>query len=152
MSDLVWPMGQRHIGQRESFGWHSLHTTCPLSHWYTGADRGTLKHTGHSRNSFNSSVEMSPSFVTSWDMMRGNLEGCDFWEILVNNWGCDLELLIINFNVYNLFQNQSYITRAFSSTILGNFQLLNQCWQKEERKRERQVSPWPSKNLGGESC
>ena len=58
IKDLVFPKGNRHTGHVTSFGWHSWHTTWPLSHWKTGADLGTLRHTGHSRTSLRSSAEI----------------------------------------------------------------------------------------------
>ena len=56
--DLVFPKGNRHTGQVTSFGWHSLQTTWPLSHWNIGALLGTFRHTGHSSTSLRSSAEI----------------------------------------------------------------------------------------------
>ena len=58
MRDLVLPKGKRQTGQVTNLGWHSLQTTCPLSHWKMGAHRGMDRQTGHSKTSFKSSAEM----------------------------------------------------------------------------------------------
>ena len=63
INDLVFPKGNLQTGQVTSFGWHSLQTTWPRSHWKTGAALGTFRHTGHSRTSFRSSAEIIGCFA-----------------------------------------------------------------------------------------
>ena len=118
IKDLVFPKGNRHTGHVTSFGWHSWHTTWPLSHWKTGADLGTFRHTGHSRTSLRSSAEIMGCLaaITLKENDENMTEFNWIWNIYLIEWAhylwrisllCTFKPLIV-LTIWNDFSQKKF--------------------------------------------